>query len=263
MAYSLEGIRAKIHRADENIQYLEREIALFLEKNYRFESEFHEESRQYRFRAFGEPVFPERFSVLIGEILYQLRSSYDHAVTQLVEIGPGGGKPDRLEFPICQSPQRFKEACDRGKIKGVSMAARQTIENLQPYKTDAQPEHSVLYWINELNRVDKHRLLLVVVACVQMATVFEIATDKSLEFAGMTPPVPPGTRPAKDGAEVFHIQFGQAFDPAVDVKGDFAFQVAFGYPGLLENRPVIEMLTQMGQVTVMDIKQMCPDFVYP
>jgi hypothetical protein len=135
MTYSLEGIRAKIHRADKNIQELDRKISSYLQKNYRFGTEFDVESKEYRFRAFGEPVFPEIFSVLIGEILYQFRSSLDHTMTQLAEIGPGGGRPDRLEFPICEDSKRFEQACARGKIEGISDAARKTIEDLQPYKT--------------------------------------------------------------------------------------------------------------------------------
>jgi hypothetical protein len=264
MTYSLEGIRAKIHRADKNIQDLDREIAAFLRDNYRFATGFDIESRKYIYRAFGEPILPESFSVLVGEILYQFRSSLDHTITQLAKIGPGGGEAQKLEFPICTSPEAFKLACKRGKIEGVSTTARDTIESLQPYKTHTPVELSVLYWINELNRVDKHRLLLTVEACVQMATKFGIKTHiPDVEVIGMTPPVPQATRAAKDGAEVFHVQFGRVFDPNVEVEADFAFQVSFDYPGLLEHRPVIDVLVQMGQVTVLYIKEMCPDFAYP
>jgi hypothetical protein len=259
MTYSLKGITAKIHRADQNIQNLDNEISSFLQQNYRFAPEFDLESRKYSFRAFGEPVLPETFSALIGEILYQFRSCLDHTITQLAEIGPGGGRPDRLEFPICTTPDNFKQACSRGKIEGLSTAARQQIEDLQPYKTHPTDYTlSIIYWINELNRVDKHRLLLVAVACVQMADTFHI--DADVTISGMDPPVPPGTRPARDGAEIWSMQFSEVRKPKVDVKGNFAFQVAFDYPGVLENRPVVDMLTQMGQATVLYIKQLCPDF---
>src|SRR5258708_30347519 len=117
MAYSLEGIRAKIERADKNIQHFNSEISRFLLQNYRVESHFNLESRKYSFIAFGEPILPESFSVLVGEILYQFRSCLDHTITQLAEIGPGGGRPDRLEFPICESPERFTDASGRGEIQ--------------------------------------------------------------------------------------------------------------------------------------------------
>ena len=203
---SLEGIGAKLDRADESIHNLNLEISSFLRDNYRIERHFDAQSRKYVFSAFGESEVPPRFSVLIGEVLYNLRSALDHLVTQLARIGPGGGKDNVLEFPICRTSESFKRSCERGKIHGVSPDAAKVIENLQPYRASSPVETSTLLILHDLNRADKHRLLVVVVTAVVMADAL-VFTKSNTDFnvIGMSPPTPTGTRPTKDGTEIFSV----------------------------------------------------------
>jgi hypothetical protein len=102
-------------------------------------------------------------------------------------------------------------------------------------------------------------MVLVTVACVQMATTFKVDLDGGV-LNYMAPPVPPGTHPAKDGAQIWELRLSKVGGSNVNVQGDFTFQVAFNYPGLLENRPVLEVLVQMGQAVIAVIKELCPDF---
>jgi hypothetical protein len=257
----LEGIRAKLSRANEHIDNLNLEIASFLGDNYRIVAQCNVESRQYMFTAFGQPEVPPRFSVVIGEIVHHLRSCLDHLVTQLAAIGPGGGNANVLEFPICRTPETFRDSCERGKIKGVTDIAATLIEELQPYRTSSPVERSSLLILHDLSRSDKHRLLVVVVAVVQMADRIAItAADREVEIIGMSPPIKPGVRPAKDGTEIFKIFFGEKFDPNVQMKGNFGFQVAFGQDGPLKDGPVVEVMVTLRDAVVHSIQRFFPEF---
>lgn len=258
----LDGIAAKIHRADEHIGNLNAEITSFLRDNYRVGRHFDAESRQYRFTAFGDATVPLRVAVIIGEIVHQLRSALDHVITQLNAIGPGGGKADVLEFPICRSASSFKRACGRGKIEGVSVAAATRIQQLQPYRTSDPAEHASLYVLHDLDITDKHRLLLTVVAVVYHADRLEIDAKRDVEVIGMSPPIPrEGVRPSKDGTEVFSIDFGEKFDPDVDVKGNFSFQIAFDHPGVLKHLPIFPTIVQLRKLVVNTIQGFFPNIV--
>jgi len=257
----LEGIRAKLNRANEQIYSLNLEIASFLSDNYRIASHCNVESRQYIFTAFGQPEVPPRFSVLIGEIVHNLRSCMDHLVTQLAVLGPGGGNPNVLEFPICRTPEKFEDSCKRGKIKGVPHIAATIIEELLPYRTSTPVDTSSLLILHDLDRSDKHRLLVVVVAVVQMADRLALtAADRDVEIIGMSPPITPGLRPATAGTEVFKIFFSEKFDPNVQMKGNFAFQVAFGQDGPLKDEPVIEVLGVLRDAVILSIQRFFRDF---
>ena len=210
-------------------------------QNYRIEGKLDGQSRAYRFLALGEPELPLRYSVLVSEVVHHLRSTLDHLITQLAHVGPGSGDPQVLEFPICLTEQKFKAAVQRGKIQGVSKNAALVIESLQPYK-DNPPEHSTLWLLHDLSRVDKHRLLLVVAACVQMADILKINSNADTEIAGMSPPIPLGTRPCKEGTEVFTVEFGSKFDPAIQIDGNFAFRAEFAEPFVLTGRPITDLL---------------------
>lgn len=257
---TLDGIAAKIHRADEHIEYFDAEIARVLSENYRIATKFHSDSREYRFSAFGEAVAPLRLAVIVGEIAHQLRSALDHVVTQLHAVGPGGGDPAKLEFPICLNPKRFASARKRGKITGVSESAAAAIEDLQPYRTSTPPEHAALYVLHNLDRTDKHRVLHVVVACVQMAHTLKIDAKQDIHIERMSPPLPLGVRPSKDGTEIFTVTFGEKFDPDVNMEADFTFQVTLDKLGTLEHLPALPTLRQMRQVVVDNIRsQFFPD----
>lgn len=103
--------------------------------------------------------FPDNLGRIVGGGLHQLRSALDNLAYQLVLAG--GGTPDKqTAFPILETcPEgEFAAKTDR-RLKGMSGTAKAAIEGLQPY--NAWPEHpdnSMIWLINELNNIDKHRI---------------------------------------------------------------------------------------------------------
>ena len=78
---------------------------------------------------------------------------------QLVEAA--GGTPDKSTyFPICGTPQQYASAVGKGEMQKIAPDARNIIQSVQPYVTLEQ----TLWLIHQLDIVDKHRLLLTIVA---------------------------------------------------------------------------------------------------
>jgi hypothetical protein len=257
----LTGILAKLQRADELCAALDTEVAAFTAKTYRVEGKFLESPPRFAFFAYGPPSLPPRFAVLAGEIVHQLRSSLDHAITQLAVQGPGGGNPNVLEFPVCRTPDSFKSSVQRGKLRGVADPMVQVIEALQPYNASKTVGESPLLCLHDLNRTDKHRLLLVVVASVLMGDRLEVHADRDVEIVGMSPPFGAGTRPAQNGTEIFSVGFGQKFDPTITISSNFGFKVVLDKVGLITDVPLIASLRIMRDAVVHVLGKVFPDLI--
>lgn len=127
----------------------------------------HQVSAGYIDRIVG-PTVPLRFSVLIGEIAHHLRSSLDHLIWQLV-LANGAKGTGRTEFPIFREPPKDAEG-ERPfgkKIAGVRADAVKAIRQMQPYN-NPEPHLDPLWLVHELDRIDKHRLLLSTVAVAHL-----------------------------------------------------------------------------------------------
>ena len=80
-------------------------------------------------------------------------TSLDHVVYLLA-----GGKNKRTQFPIAKT-ERDWICKPEGWLKGISKAARDEIESLQPYKRGDRARLHPLAVLNDLNNTDKHRTI--------------------------------------------------------------------------------------------------------
>ena len=155
---TLEGVNAKIQRAQDEIERLARDIADSCEAQ---RSLFSEELRPdvgdkvWVFR--GEtPIVPIEYSIRLGEIVYNLRSALDQLVWQLVHANYK--EPHHLnEFPIFDDEPRFDEAVKR-KLKGVSQESSDKIKEMQPFSEN--DEWDALKTLHALCNIDKHRSVI-------------------------------------------------------------------------------------------------------
>lgn len=234
----LDGAREKLVRAEELIGVIDLEVSDLLRSGrYRVTGQHHHELREVSFTAFGPPL-SSRFSVLAGEVVHHLRSSLDHLIWQLV-ISNGQVPNERNEFPICNSVEKFAQARQRGKIQGISATAEARIETFQPYHT-APIENNWLWVVHELDRIDKHRLLVVVLGVVGLGSGLGIGSDTGpLEVIGMTPPV--RQSPTEEGVEVFRIFFGK-YQPDVRVEPEFSFDLVIDRVGSVVRPHLISSL---------------------
>lgn len=95
---------------------------------------------------------PLRLSVLLGDLLHNLRSSLDHIAWQLVLAN--GGTPGRgTSFPILLTKKATLKIAGR-----ISKQAAAVVEDLQPYNNKSGvPEIDPLHILGTLNNIDKHR----------------------------------------------------------------------------------------------------------
>jgi hypothetical protein len=97
-------------------------------------------------------------ALLIGDCVNNLRGTLDHLVFHLPRaIGtPPKWEKDSM-FPICETPADFANA--QRRFAGISSAALQSLEGLQPYAQAGNPREHPLYHLQWLSNRDKHRLL--------------------------------------------------------------------------------------------------------
>ena len=234
MAHPLDGIRAKLKRAEENIKNLEREITLFFDygPNRAVPDNDMQAIQKLADLHVDRPV-PIRFSVLAGEIVHQLRSALDHLAWQLSSDSYRKKRPKVIAFPIFKTdPAKEKKMKSYArKVEGMSRTAKALVERLQPYKSSASGGH-LLQIIEEMDVVEKHREL-----------IFMTRAFRHIRYPGWRFQRNRGSTIESDAKFPY---FGvQPFDPAMDVRGQISVQVAFAEFGVLKYQPIIPSLKQL------------------
>lgn len=210
--HPLDGIRAKIKRADKHLGELNGLSAEIVNQcKCRTASEYDAKSGEHVFAVRLDaplPMIQQEFGIIAGEITHQLRSSLDHLVCRLADAA-GQSNHSRLYFPILDksTDQKGKSTFPEGKIKVVGGQALAIIKRLQPYNGTIKPEQNPLSILRDLDNADKHRTILVTIAAIggrKAATFVDNCAHAMMLF--MSGAVPnKGWVPLKDGAEVWRI----------------------------------------------------------
>ncbi|MCU1645408.1 MAG: hypothetical protein JWN03_5683 [Nocardia sp.] len=103
---------------------------------------------------------PVRLSALFGEWLYELRAALDGIVYYLAVRDSGQNPPPAergIFFPVFTDPAKYDDTNHRGRMKALSDESFALLRQVQPF--NAQPDHgsNVLWWLEELARIDRHR----------------------------------------------------------------------------------------------------------
>lgn len=172
MPHRLDGIQAKLERANENILNLEREIAAFLQDGpHAIISDDESGAFQKALKAHTNRTIPQRFGILSGEIIHHLRACLDNITWELSSAEKRTTDPSGIEFPIYISKPTDKSEIHRyeRKVEGISSRGRNIIEQLQPYHRDPKflltgPNCDPLWIIHDMDTTDKHRELILTTA---------------------------------------------------------------------------------------------------
>lgn len=157
----------------------------------------------------------ERWSLICGDCVHNIRSALDHLVYTLAIQHSGRNPPPNdktLQFPICGSRRDFDA---KGHwIAPVSDAAKEFIERVQPYNRLNSVNPSLLSVLAAFDNADKHRLLNVTLVLPSSVEIkFKTISGVKIQ-TGMCPFV-------KDGAEIAYLT---ADPPQLNV--DYSFEVA-------------------------------------
>ena len=103
---------------------------------------------------------PTRLSTLFGEWLYELRSALDGLAYHLAVRDSGKNPPPAesgIYFPIFTDAEKFDSRDHRGRMKALSDDTFRLLRHIQPF--NAAPDHmsNVLWWLNRLAMIDRHR----------------------------------------------------------------------------------------------------------
>jgi hypothetical protein len=173
----LDGVYAKLDRARQHAHDLHTSVSDWsTAPTYRFEREPGAKPGSYVWKVHGlAPLNPE-WSVLFGDFLTNVRAALDHLAWQLAELdvaAGGQGPSEATNFPIKEQDVDRKGNPKPARIQGVvNPSVIAAVESVQPYETarrTGEPAtHDVLYGLNKLVNIDKHRLLLVVVQALDI-----------------------------------------------------------------------------------------------
>lgn len=198
---SLDNAYARVHRADQHLMRLEREVVLFLRSGPLFPVTI----PRYATGTFtaSSQVVPSIISILIGETVYNLRAALDYLIYELA-ILDSGDLQEGTQFPIEDRPQGWRR--NRGTyLKGLSPKHQAAIEALQPY--------SGCDWtgtLRNLSNPDKHRSLITAEYGVILSTNI---SDKARTITRDTLQLLfDDARPVVETLRVLHSQVTQVLD---------------------------------------------------
>ena len=111
--------------------------------------------------AVKEP-YPERWSVLIGDAMANLRAALDHALWAAVVSHSGHPqRPTRVMFPICSDLSEFKRR-EQELSPLVAPDVWEVVSAFQPYHGGGEAYMAPLEVLRWLSNMDKHRVIRVV-----------------------------------------------------------------------------------------------------
>lgn len=239
----LDSLVLKVERATKHILELESEYDEFRRQNpynIGFKDDAQTGDRICHLEAV-RPI-PKAFSVVIGDVLNNLRAALDHAVYALVQVGqPGAVSPKDIYFPICGSSAEYKARFAR-VMPGLRTDAIKAIDTVAPYVGGA----GEYYWhLARLNNIDKHRLLLTIWGSLRGHTMFpsqrkwvgEFQRKDPAEFRTSFMALNPRAHLLNVGDVLLTI-------PKAEVEEDMKFliDIAFAEPDICRGNPVIETL---------------------
>ena len=115
------------------------------------------------------------YGLVIGDVASNLRSCLNYLAYDLTVLETQANPPPRdrnIQFPIVSDGKEWENS-RKGLIPNVGGKVSDAIQSVQPYKRghadpstdpDAPVESHPLWWLNELNNADKHRLIPVTTA---------------------------------------------------------------------------------------------------
>ncbi|MEV8147358.1 hypothetical protein AB0O52_04310 [Arthrobacter sp. NPDC080073] len=153
----LPGPALKMQRALRHLEETRQQILEYLQSDpYQISVETDMSTSSYLVTASHVPP-PQRIALSFGDFLHNLRSALDHLARIMVNEnggipidGPGG-----TTFPILA---RAKPGIVDIK-GGISMPRLEVLQRIQPHNLGSDYQQHPLWKLNELDNIDKHRVL--------------------------------------------------------------------------------------------------------
>lgn len=234
---SLDSVRQKVIRAYNHLKSLREEALRYFGSNPG-EVVAETETNSGRIVLIFKTRIPVPVSVplIIGDAVQNLRSSLDYLVWELV-LAANNQPTEKNMFPICTSPEAFKDQLSRGRLTGIAPDALTEIEALQPYHYGQDCERAPIRVLDSFCNINKHRRVLVTVLAVHASRtdIISSATGYSVQQT---------FSPRYHNTE---IAVGPAYSvpgETVEMKGDALFFITFD-EGVAKDIEVASCLRQL------------------
>ena len=258
---TLQGVYLKVERARKHADQLCAEMSKLDENDPdvagRIVVEKDTKAQEYVPRWVGKRHCPARWSLMLGEIFYNMRSALDHFAWQLT-LRSEAKVTKTTQLPICISEHDFKRVAGRA-LKGVHLNYVTLIEGIQPYRAAPNdPCSSVLWLIGRLNNIDKHRLLHVVEHQVSDARLLLSVDGQMLGPPPITKIVAAGTRldPQTELARIPWRAFDRLVKRKVYVHSNLGTYIAFG-----KGQPVEDGDESIESMPVVATLRLCVEYM--
>jgi hypothetical protein len=231
---NLEAARAKLARAREHVDALERETTVGVKEEAAYAVRFSEVDPQTGWCSVDlvpNQIEKPRLSVILGDVIHNLRCALDYVVTALADATPTK-LSSKHQFPIYLTPAGYtsqvgsaSEAKSKGPLREITVGLP-LVEKWQPFHTQPDPRTDPLWGIYRFSNADKHRQPLTFAP--RPVGAFEIG------FNG----IPVEEKPGPDIADwtpdqEIHLKRIR-FDPpqaySFHVKGEISLDVGFRTP---------------------------------
>lgn len=207
--------RAKLAWAWKHLEALDKSIDGFLKSDAYFATEeYNPENRGYIGRIYVKRDLLPEWSLMVGDIVHNLRSSLDslaYALSLKHSGLPSEDEARSIQFLLVDTKGEFNDPRRRRYIKRMSPEAQAVVERLQPFNTKPDGFKHQLSVLRDISNVDKHRHILLTRAAAE-----------SSKIALSGPGIPPGTEvqgiagPFENGAVIARWRFDQG--PVAEVK---------------------------------------------
>jgi hypothetical protein len=156
-----DSVNYKIIRAITHLKELQAEVERYFETNpAKVVRQAEGDPSQFVGKLEARGPIPARFPVIIGDCLQNARSALDYLVWELVLAAKN--QPGRHNmFPVCSTLEWFdRQLINQRRLDGVATDAIAEIRGLQPYHRGQDFDKTMLWIIDDLCNINKHRRVL-------------------------------------------------------------------------------------------------------
>jgi len=248
---------SKVGRARKLADELEAEIGAFWDaRPCELEIVGGQSAGDGSFRVKRMRAVPDNIALIMGDAAHNLRSALDHFAWAAVSAQDRG---TRTYFPIwgktaVPGPGEWREQVCR-QLKGAPVGLIDAVAQLEPWEMGRD---SLLWAIHELDRIDKHRLLLSVAVAVTGIELngdsYELAVVKKYSGMDERGPLLVELRqwtPVEEGV----VLFGSPADLAA-TEATFFFDVTLSEPVMLRDKPAViwlRLLADRAETVITDL----------
>lgn len=237
-----DGIRAKLARGVEHLLDLDERVATYLDSEpLGIRREVSPDGRRQVFVLKQERPPGLDLSVLVGEVVHQLRSAVEHVAHGLV-LSNGGEPTRKTAFPVHRTrPAQLKID------GGVASEALVLVDGFQPYQAPNPSEHP-LHVLNRLWNIDKHRALHLTTLNLRRSQIFVGSPDGSSLAGGQFQ-----TSVLRDDSVVGAFDFAIAPDPDSEITASGETFVALEEVGWQPDQPVTLLLEALHEYVTLTL----------